>query len=98
MSYSFNIQADSKGNAYEKIAAEWDKIVTSQPCHLADLQPARAAAYAFVGLLTEPSDEQIISVTCSGYLGWTQLDPEAGQFTGSNMSVSASISTKPPAA
>ena len=86
MSYSFNVTAASKEEAKEKIAAELDKVVLSQPVHAADREQAQAAASAFIDVLADPADGEEIRVSVHGSVGWR----EEGKFTHANIGVSAS--------
>lgn len=74
MSYSYSIQAATKAEAKEKIVAEWDKIVASQPIHSSDRQAAQAAAAASVDVLREPSDSEQISVGGYGSVAYRDSD------------------------
>lgn len=87
MSYSFSVTAPSKAEAKEKIAAEFDKILASQPVHAADRASAQAAAEAFVDVLSGPADGEEIAVTVNGYVS---LRAE-GEFTGASVGVTASV-------
>lgn len=89
MSYSFSVRASSKAEAKDKIAAELDTVVTGQPVHAADRKAAQAAAEAFVDLLVDPVEGQLVNVSVSGSLGWR--DPDGKEFTSSNVSVYGSI-------
>lgn len=87
MSYSFSVQASSKKEAVEKVAAELEKVVASQPPHEADKQAAKTTAETFIGLLRDPKDGESITVSMNGSLSWQ----ETGVFTGANVSVSSWI-------
>lgn len=90
MSYSFSVTATSKAEAKEKIAAQFDTILASQPVHAADRASAQAAAGAFVDVLKDPAADEEIGVGVSGYVSWRA----EGEFTGANVSVSAGIRAK----
>ena len=85
MSYSFNVTAPTKDEAKEKITAEFDKVIASQPVHAADRDAAQAAAHAFVDVLSAPADGEEIRVSVHGSVGWRT----EGNFTHSNIGVSA---------
>lgn len=87
MSYSFNVQAKTKAEAKEAIAAEFDKVVEGQPVHQADMPSARAAADAFVDVLDAPTDGQNVKVTVNGYVSWQ----EEGKFLTAMVGVTASL-------
>lgn len=90
MSYSFNVTASSKVEAKEKVAAEFDTILASQPVHAADRASAQAAADAFVDLVKEPGEGEEIAVTVNGYVSWR----DEGEFTGASVGVSANVRAK----
>ena len=87
MSYSFTVRAATKAEAKEKIAAEFDKVVEGQPAHATDRAAAEAAAGAFVDLLGEPADGQVVQAVVHGSLGWRG----EGDYTSANVGVQASI-------
>lgn len=90
MSYSFVIAADTKDDARVKVEAELSKIVIAQPCHAADRQAAQDAAAAFIGILKEPSEGEIIEINMYGSLSWRDAD----SFNLASVSVSACIKAK----
>jgi hypothetical protein len=93
MSYSFTVKADTKAEAKEKIAKEFDNVVSQQPIHAADQSAAVAAGAAFVDVLPDPSDVQQINVHVYGSVGWHDA-AEAKNITSANVSVSASLASK----
>lgn len=70
MSYSFSVKAASKAEALAKVDAELNKVVAGQPMHAADSAQASAAATAFVAILQEPSETQVVCVSVNGSLSW----------------------------
>ena len=90
MSYSFSVTAADRAEAQEKIAAQFDAVVSNQPEHAADRDAAETAVMAFVDLLTEPSEDQQIAVSVSGYLSWR----ETGKYQSANVSVNANLVSK----
>jgi len=92
MSYSFNVQAANKAEAKTAAAAKFDEVVASQPVHVADKEAALAAAGAFIDMLTDPDESQIISVSMNGSLGWNVPDPTS--FTGAGVGISAALLSK----
>lgn len=90
MSYSFNVKAASKAAAKEEIAAKFAEVVNGQPVHKADHDAAVAAAQAFVDVLAEPNDEQIVAVTVNGWVSWRAED----EFIGASVSINAGLATK----
>lgn len=93
MSYSFSVQAPSKDEAKAAVAAEFDKVMASQPTHATDKDAAVAAAGAFIDMLRNPAEGQVISVGMHGSLGWDVPDPK--EFTGAGVGISASLVAKP---
>ena len=87
MSYSFSITAYTKDDAGVKVEAELGKVVLAQPAHEADRQAAQDAAEAFIDVLREPAEGEIINVSMSGSLSW-QTD---NVFTGAGVNVNAWI-------
>jgi len=90
MSYSFSVRASSKSEVGAQVAAEFDKVVASQPVHAADKQAVNDAAQAFVGILRDPGEGEYVGVSVSGSLTWSAPD-DAANFTGSSISVSAYV-------
>jgi len=88
MSYSFSVTANTKDEARAKIVVELDNVVSTQPTHEADKQAAYNTADAFIGLLADPSDAELVTVNVCGYLSWR----DAGVFTAASVSVTAGIS------
>lgn len=92
MSYSFSVQAPSKDEAKAAVAVKFDEVVASQPTHAADKDAAVAAAGAFIDMLTDPAEDQVISVSLHGSLGWSV--PEPTSFTNAGVGISASLAVK----
>jgi hypothetical protein len=90
MSYSFSIKAVSKTQAKEKVAEAFDGVVVGQAIHDVDRDAAVACAEAFIDILGEPSDGDEVRVSVNGYLSW-QGDMSNANFTGANVTISASI-------
>lgn len=90
MSYSFTVTADTKAEAKAAIEAEFDKVLTQQPVHAADLPAARVAAAAFVDVLNEPTEAEQVKVNVGGYVSWRT----AGEFIGAKLDVNASTVLK----
>jgi altronate dehydratase len=67
MSYSFQVKAASKVEAAKKVEEQLDLVVQSQPVHAADRQAAQDAAHAFINLLAEPAEGQLVAVNVQGY-------------------------------
>lgn len=70
MSYSFSVRGASKAEALEKVIAEFDKVVASQPIHTKDRAQATEVAKNFVAVLSDPTERQGVSISVSGSLSW----------------------------
>lgn len=90
MSYSFSVLADTKDEAKQKVAEQFDAIVASQPVHEADRSAAQTAINAFIDVVAEPTEAQAVSVAAYGSLSWR----EEGQFYGANGSATVNLTTK----
>jgi len=88
MSYSFSIVAATKALALVAVAAEFDKVVASQPIHARDREAVLKNADAVVSLLAD-DDTKDVAVSCNGYVSWT------GEGNLCNASVSASAGLSP---
>lgn len=91
MSYSFGVEAASKAEAVEKVAAELSKVAESQPEHAVEKQAVQDAATALVNVLVDPTDKENIGVSMNGSLSWR----EAGVYTQASVSISAGLTAKP---
>lgn len=89
MSYSFNIRAATKDEAREKVAAELDKVVASQPIHAADSKQAMDAAASFIDVIRDDETQDIL-VSVSGSVSWTG----DSEINSANVSVTAYLTAK----
>lgn len=97
MSYSFNFRSATKADAKTRLAAEFDRVVQSQPSHAVDRAQAQAAAEAFIGLL--PDDEgRDVTVSVSGSVGGTWSGDLVDPISSVNVNVFASLAAKLPIA
>ena len=90
MSYSFDVQAPTKAEAKAAIEAEFDKVLSSQPVHEADLPAARVAAAAFVEVLKDPTEAEQVKVRVNGWVSWRA----EGEFYGACFGVQADLAPK----
>lgn len=90
MSYSFTVSAETKAEAKEMLAAEFDKVVDGQPIHAADRDAAQAAAEAFVDILSEPGVDQQIIVNVHGAVS----SLVEGEFIGANVGIGTALAIK----
>ena len=95
MSYSFSVRGATKAEAIEKVAAELNKVVASQPIHAADSVQAQAAAEAFLNVIPSNVDGEGFYVSVSGSVGWSgNLGTPECTITSASVNVSASLITK----
>jgi len=98
MSYSFQFTAATKEEAKQRTAEKFDEVLAFQPSHEKDKDAALANANAMIDLLGDVPDNQEISVSCSGSIGW-QHDENAphgvGAITWAGVSCSAGFTTRP---
>lgn len=92
MSYSFSIDATTKAEAKDKVAAELDKVVQQQPIHVVDRKQARDAVEAFVSLLPD-DDTKDLHVSVSGSVAWAGPQDEP-VVTGANISIGVTLRTR----
>jgi hypothetical protein len=85
MSYSFSVTAKTKDEAGKKVEAELGKVVTSQSVHDADRQAAQDVAEAFIDVLRDPIESEVVGVSMSGSLGWQK----EGEFSNASVNVNA---------
>lgn len=90
MSYSFSAKGATKAAAKAAVAAEFDKVIASQPVHAADKAAAIATAEAMIDVTREPAEGEEVRVSVSGYLQW-QGQMDEGQFIGANVNVGAFV-------
>ena len=87
MSYSFTVKAKNRSEVGTMVRAELDKVVEGQPVHNNDADVAYDTAITLSETLVDLGEGESYSITVSGSLSWR----EEGQFTGANLSVSASV-------
>jgi hypothetical protein len=91
MSYSFSVKASTKAELPALVKAEFDKVVASQPPHVADRKAAEDAVTAFVGVVRDPAANESITVSVSGSVQWN--DTPARVFVGAGINISAYVGT-----
>ena len=95
MSYSFSVRGVTRSELVEKVSAELDKVVATQPIHSADCKQALAAAEAFIAILPDPNDKQDFCVSVSGSLSWSGNMGASDQvLVSASVNVSASLQAK----
>lgn len=95
MSYSFNVRGNTKAEAKTKVAAELAKAVAAQSCHARDHKQAQAAADAFIDVLQD-DDNQDVVVYMSGSLTGHWMGTDVTRIEGAAVSVNASLVAKLP--
>lgn len=93
MSYSFSVRGATKAEIIGKVAAEFDKVVASQPVHSADRAHAQACAEAFLGFIPDDPGGQDFYISVSGSVGWNGT-LGAHVLTSAGVNVSASLVNK----
>src|SRR3990167_10272697 len=93
MSYSFNVRAASKSLVKALVAAELEKVAVHQACHQRDNVQAQAAADAFVDVLTDDDDKDVV-VNMSGYLTGQWQGSDVTRIEGASVSVSAGLAKR----
>ncbi|MFM0405203.1 hypothetical protein [Paraburkholderia dipogonis] len=74
MSYSFDFTVANKAAAKERVVAELDSMIRTQPAHAQDRPAALAAAHALIDLLAD-DDSKDVRVNVHGSVGWNH-DPD----------------------
>lgn len=93
MSYSFSAKGVTKDAAKDAAAAEFDKVVESQPVHAADRDAALATVGAMIDAVVDPAEGEEVRVSVSGYLSWRT----EGEFITASVSAQAGVVAKDPA-
>lgn len=75
MSYSFQVQAATKGELLLKVADEFRKIAESQKEHSVDKDAAYAAASGMIDAISESTDRDI-RASCWGSISWVGTWPD----------------------
>ena len=89
MSYSFSVRAASKTAASAKVAEKLAEVVMNQSMHSKDQGAAQAAADAFIALVRDDADQDIV-VSLSGSVSWN----DASELSSANVCVGASLAAK----
>jgi hypothetical protein len=73
MSYSIGpVRGATKALALAALAAAFDKtVLATQPDHAHDKEAHLASAERQLGLIGEPAENQDVSISMNGWLGWT---------------------------
>jgi hypothetical protein len=94
MSYSFSVRGATKAEAMQKVVAELDKVVASQPIHSADRAQAEAAACGFLSVIPDDAGGKDFYISVSGSVSWSgTLDVDA-VVKSASVNVSASLLDK----
>lgn len=93
MSYSFTVRAPNKADAKTAVAAKLAEVAAQQMCHERDKAQAQAAADAFVDVLTDDADKDIV-VNMSGYLTGQWQGSDVTRIEGASVNVNAGLATR----
>ena len=93
MSFSISARASTKDEAKQKIATELEKVIQQQPAHAQDQAHALAAAGAYVDLLADDGEKDVV-VGLSGSI-WHRTDSIKAE--GAGVTVSAHLAVREPA-
>jgi formaldehyde-activating enzyme involved in methanogenesis len=85
MSFSFTVRGATKALTLAAVAAEMSKVVEVQPAHGRDEPAVNATAEAYVGLLPENADRDVV-VSVNGWLQYTG-PADAPEILSANLTV-----------
>jgi hypothetical protein len=91
MSYSFDFTVATKAEAKDRVATEFDTIVSVQPVHKRDRNAALAATHTFIDMLAD-NDTKDIRVNVHGSVSYpwsADMDAEAAPLSQASVGVSA---------
>jgi hypothetical protein len=94
MSFSFRTSGASKAAVLAAVQEQLDSLVKTQPPHAVDAPLVTAAAKAYVDLLPEPDENQVIRADIAGSLGGTWAGDEIQSLTSVNLSVTFNLRPK----
>lgn len=96
MSYSFSVLAADKAAAKVAVATKFDEmVVASQPVHAHDRAAVLANANAVIDLLPD-DDTKDVSVSCNGYVSWSNPPSEEPAFNTAQVAAQASRVVRAP--
>lgn len=90
MSYSFSFSAANKHEAKAKASAEFERVVQQQPVHRNDHKQALAATEAFIDVLPNPINDEVVNVTVYGSVTW-RGHQDQGDIVNASVSVTAGV-------
>jgi hypothetical protein len=90
MSYSFTVREADKFSAALSVQNELAKVIEQQEIHKKDCGQAFAAAHAFISLLDDDPESDVV-VTVSGSLSW---DAPSMKIRWASVNVSACLRKK----
>lgn len=91
MSYSVSARGRDKAEILQDIRAKLDQVVLMQSIHAADIEQAKAAAEAFLGVhpgCQSDGDKDLV-ISVSGSVGWRGTFPDS-TITSVNVNVAIS--------
>lgn len=87
MSYSFTVTAATKGEAKAAVSFRLDEVASGQKVHERDRAAAQAAVNAMLDVLVDPTNNEKVTVSVGGSLGWRAQD----EYTSAGVNVSVAI-------
>lgn len=91
MSFSFASSGKTKQDVVADVSAQMDKVIQNQPHHAHDKDAVVSCVGTYIDLLDGKTDEDTISISVSGSLGWNADQGEGEKHTGAGLSISARI-------
>ena len=92
MSYSFVAKAKTKDEVMVAVKAEFDKVLEAQPTHFIDREAAENAVKAFISIIKDPDENEVVAVSVSGSVQWREMNPtEAKDFIGAGVSINTYV-------
>ena len=95
MSYSFNASGPTKTDAILDADAKFDKVVHDMPVHAKDKDLVLAHMRNVANAVSEPGDDEIVSISMSGYMSVSTPTAGAERVLTINSSCSVHIARKP---
>lgn len=90
MSYSFSGIGRSKQEAKDAICEELAKVLARDAMHRKDVTAAGVAAHAYIDMLPEPKESEVVSFNMGGSLTWEGQQSD-GKIIGSSVSFACGV-------
>jgi hypothetical protein len=96
MSYSFRLQAADKDALKRQVVDKFNEIVGQQAAHVHDRNQAISASHAFIDVLPDNPDRDVVVSVCGSLSGsWANADLIS--VSGVSLNISASFADRGPA-